>query len=409
MDQLNEQAIRAVLDDLRIRIEPTLSDPTASATLGMAQRLLAYQLVHKGAEGSAAETMQEELRRLAAEEIEEDAIVSGKTVATTHQPLTVELLEPYLQARLDDKNVRVTAINATLGGFSKLTYIVSLSGAEAIGNELVIRRDPEFGPVEIHAAQELPILQAMYRHGVAVAQPLWADDATPFGGSVLVTRCAAGQSVFGKSALGLEKSAPAGLALARVLAKVHQVPIAELGLPGEIANAPVAIHVERILDDMKDQWQRRRLCYSPTIDAVFAWVRANIPRRGPGPTLVHGDASLRNFLVFDDKESALIDWELWHIGDPTEDLACCKHEIEQIMPWEQFMSEYRSHGGCAYDAAIGDYYGLFIPLWSAVLTGCCIHGFEQAAHPELRVGFAGTYHHRRLIREIAQRLSVLSN
>ena len=44
---------------------------------------------------------------------------------------------------------------------------------------------------------------------------------------------------------------------------------------------------------------------------------------------------------------------------------------------------------------------------SAVLTGCCIHGFEKAALPELRVGFVGTYHHRRLIREIAQRLSVL--
>ena len=138
-------------------------------------------------------------------------------------------------------------------------------------------------------------------------------------------------------------------------------------------------------------------------------MRANIPVRGPGPVLVHGDASLRNFLVFEDRESALIDWELWHIGDPTEDLALCKPEIEQIMPWEAFMAEYRRHGGCAYDPAIGDYYGLFIPLWSAVLTGCCIHGFEKAARPELRVGFAGTYHHRRLIRNIAHRLFALTN
>jgi hypothetical protein len=42
-------------------------------------------------------------------------------------------------------------------------------------------------------------------------------------------------------------------------------------------------------------------------------------------------------------------------------------------------------------------------------TGCCIHGFEKAAAPELRTAFVGTYHYRRLVREVARRLTILSN
>ena len=408
MNTLQTQSVRAVLDDLRVRIAPTLTDPTATATMGMAQYLIAHLMGRRESPGTN-ETIAEEMQRFDVEEQYENELINGKRAATSYQSLTVELIEPYMQQRLGNNKVRVTSIDATLGGFSKLTYVIQLTGADSIGNQLVIRRDPEFGPVEIHAAQEFPVLQVMHRHGVAVAEPLWADDATPYGGSFLVSRCARGASVYGKSALGIGANArPAALALARVIASIHRVPIAALGLPDDITRAPVHAHVARILDDMRDQWQRRRLQYSPTIDAALIWLRANIPQQGPGPVIVHGDASLRNFLVHEDRESALLDWELWHLGDPTEDLTLCKPEIDQIMSWGEFMAEYRAHGGCAYDEAIGDYYGLLIPGWQAMLTGCCIHGFEKSANPELRVAFAGSYHHRRLIRDVAKRLSVLS-
>ena len=409
MDQLQKQAIVAVLDDLRLRIAPVLRDPTAIATLDMGQHLLAYLLARRPMPLHVGGTIAEELQQLEAEECEENTLIQGRVSTTGFQALTAELLEPYLQKGLRDENVRVTGVNLTLGGFSKMTYIVDLSGADAFGNRLVVRRDAEFPPTEFHAAEELPVLQVMHRHGVAVAEPLWADDPSPFGGSLLVSRCVSGHSVYEKSGRGMgDKSVPAALALARVVAHIHQVPIAELGLPPDLARAPIEVHVGRIIDGLKEVWQRRRLWYSPTIEAAFAWVRANIPRNGPDPTIVHGDASLRNFLVEDGEERALLDWELWHIGDPTEDLELCKPEIELLMPWDRFMAEYRAHGGCAYDPAIGDYYGLLIALWQAVNTGCAIEGFVRATIPELRTGFVGTYHYRRLVREVARRLSALS-
>jgi len=409
MDKLQQQAIVAVLDDLRLRIAPMLSDPTAVATLGMGQHVLAYLLARRPMAAAVAGTIAGELQQLEAEEREEDTLIQGKVSTTGFQALTLELLEPYLQKGLKNSKLRVTGLTLTLGGFSKMTYIVDLSGADAIGNRIVVRRDAEFPPTEFRAAEELPVLKVMFRHGITVAEPLWADDPSPFGGSILVSRCVSGHSVYEKSGRGMgDNSVPAALALARVIAKVHAVPINEVGLPPERANAPAEVHVARIIDGLKEVWQRRRIWYSPTIEAAFAWVRGNIPQNGPGPTIVHGDASLRNFLVESGEARALLDWELWHVGDPTEDLELCKPEIEQVMPWDQFMAEYRAHGGCNYDPAIGEYYGLLIALWQAVNTGCAIEGFVRATIPELRTGFVGTYHYRRLVRDVARRLSALS-
>ena len=42
IDNLRRQGIRAVIDDLGARIAPALTDPTAIATVGMAQSLLAH-------------------------------------------------------------------------------------------------------------------------------------------------------------------------------------------------------------------------------------------------------------------------------------------------------------------------------------------------------------------------------
>jgi aminoglycoside phosphotransferase (APT) family kinase protein len=43
----------------------------------------------------------------------------------------------------------------------------------------------------------------------------------------------------------------------------------------------------------------------------------------PSPSVVvHGDAGHGNFLVVDDRITGLVDWEMSHLGDPVEDLAC---------------------------------------------------------------------------------------
>jgi aminoglycoside phosphotransferase (APT) family kinase protein len=48
---------------------------------------------------------------------------------------------------------------------------------------------------------------------------------------------------------------------------------------------------------------------------------ATLPRTDERPSLVHGDVGAGNFMTENGRVTALIDWELAHVGDPHEDLA----------------------------------------------------------------------------------------
>jgi aminoglycoside phosphotransferase (APT) family kinase protein len=56
--------------------------------------------------------------------------------------------------------------------------------------------------------------------------------------------------------------------------------------------------------------------------------------------------------------TAMLDWELWHVGDSTEDLAYARSDVVQALPWDDFLAEYYRHGGNEYSPA-------------ALLTGSC--------------------------------------
>ena len=59
---------------------------------------------------------------------------------------------------------------------------------------------------------------------------------------------------------------------------------------------------------------------SPAFEMGFRWLEDHRPD-DVEPAVVHGDLRLGNLIVDDDGLRAVIDWELAHIGDPTEDLA----------------------------------------------------------------------------------------
>ena len=72
------------------------------------------------------------------------------------------------------------------------------------------------------------------------------------------------------------------------------------------------------------------------------------PDSSPTPqqqALVHGDYNFHNLLFDGDRLSAVLDWELSHVGHPAEDLGYIKQTAEQSVAWEDFMAAYRDEGG----------------------------------------------------------------
>jgi len=57
----------------------------------------------------------------------------------------------------------------------------------------------------------------------------------------------------------------------------------------------------------------------PTFELALRWLEANRPPAGT-PTVVHGDFRLGNLLAAGPDIAAVVDWEIWTVGDPRVDV-----------------------------------------------------------------------------------------
>jgi aminoglycoside phosphotransferase (APT) family kinase protein len=100
---------------------------------------------------------------------------------------------------------------------------------------------------------------------------------------------------------------------AQVMAQLHSLEPGVLGLAEELATGPL---------DEVERWCRTL----ETVDAALApgWrdvaaaLRSSAPPALP-PAIVHGDFRLGNLLAERSRITAVIDWEIWSVGDPRVD------------------------------------------------------------------------------------------
>lgn len=101
---------------------------------------------------------------------------------------------------------------------------------------------------------------------------------------------------------------------ARTLAAVHRLSPAELGLAEEPVVAPVA---------EVDKWCRTLETVDPALAPGWQQVAAALRAATPAPmapAVVHGDFRLGNLLADEQHITAVIDWEIWSVGDPRVDV-----------------------------------------------------------------------------------------
>lgn len=117
---------------------------------------------------------------------------------------------------------------------------------------------------------------------------------------------------------------------ARLMAALHRLPPADVGLGDEPVIDPIA-EVRRWCDTLQ------------TVDPALApgWreVRDALLERAPGagtPSVVHGDFRLGNLVAAGPRITGVIDWEIWSVGDPRIDvgwfLVNCDRETYRRVP-----------------------------------------------------------------------------
>jgi aminoglycoside phosphotransferase (APT) family kinase protein len=231
------------------------------------------------------------------------------------------IVGPLLADALHDPRWLACDVALISGGKSNLTYRVASDAGE------VVLRRPPLGhvlPTAHDMVREHRVLQALQGSTVPVPRVLHLGCADgPLGVDFYVMERVVGHVC--RNALppgyadGVQARAAIGAALVDVLADLHSVDPATVGLEG--FGRPAGF-VERQLRRWSQQWEASRTGDLPALDALRDELARTLPPQRAA-AIVHGDYRLDNTVLHPTSPGrivAVLDWEMSTLGDPLTDL-----------------------------------------------------------------------------------------
>ncbi len=221
----------------------------------------------------------------------------------------------------DFENGELTALRRLSGGANMETWSFDWrSGNAQTIIPLIMRRlpgnvQPQSDGGSIGLDVEAALLDVAYRKDVLVPRVVYVLQSTDGLGTGYIMQRINGEALPFKLmsdkrfAKARERFAfDAGLQLARI----HSIPLADLPASLDDHSGDALIHHLRKLLD-------KSVVASPVHELAFQWLKKNQYQSGR-KVLVHGDYRNGNLLLDEESITAVLDWELAHIGDPVQDL-----------------------------------------------------------------------------------------
>ena len=171
------------------------------------------------------------------------------------------------------------------------------------------------------------------------------------------------------------------------LARVHALDVEAADLASEL---PVIAPAQLI----EETWAYYRdlAVPVPMIDYCWRWLQDNLPLESR-QTLVHGDFRNGNLMVTPDGISAVLDWELAHIGDPVRDLGwLCVNSwrfgvrelpVGGFGERQDLLRGYASVSGVAVSEASLRFWEVFGSFWWAMATLRMAQSWRSGETPSL--------------------------
>ncbi|HWO93824.1 MAG TPA: phosphotransferase family protein [Dehalococcoidia bacterium] len=291
----------------------------------------------------------------------------------------------YIQHRLSlAEPAEICGLVQIPGGASRETWSFDAAWEDEEGRHtwpLIVRRDPVAGLLETDRDREFAVYRALQGSSIPVPPVYWLERDSawlerPFFIMGRVPGIATPDAVL-KGEFGSPEVI--GHEMARILADIHMFDWTKHDLealgpppaPNECASREVE-HWQRIYE--RESFEPR-----PILDAAFRWLRAH-PPTAERISLVHGDYRTGNYLVTHDGITAVLDWEMAHLGDPMEDLGwtCMRFwrwarddRVGGVLTREQFFHRYEEAGGPRVDLDSVHYWELLGNLKMAII---CITG-----------------------------------
>jgi aminoglycoside phosphotransferase (APT) family kinase protein len=214
------------------------------------------------------------------------------------------------------------AVEQFPGGHSNLTYLLRYGGVE-----MVLRRPP-LGPLPPTAhdmAREYRWLAAIHPAFPLAPRPyLLCEDVSVAGAPFYLMERRRGVVIRADeppqliARPGERRRVSRGMI--ETLARLHAIDVEKSGLSH--LGKPAGF-VERQVCGWTERWHHSKIEEVPEMEALAAWLPAQLPPNPVVPAVVHGDFKLDN-LMLDASDIgrivAVFDWEMCALGDPLVDL-----------------------------------------------------------------------------------------
>lgn len=280
------------------------------------------------------------------------------------------LVASYLRDRLEADTLELVSFRRNVGGMSRETWFAEVAGTRGgadFTDSLTLRVDhPGGSVVPVDLEREYRTFAALTPTEVPVAAALWyeTDPALTGRGPFYVRRTVPGSASAGRlfKSGNEELRRSIGAELARQLAAVHSLDWAAAGL-GEFMDVPSTPQDCALLELAHYERAYRAAGPEPmpVVEALFSWLKRNVPAEVQRTSLVWGDVGIGNFIYDGDRIVALTDWEQAHLGDPMKDWASALWRgADNLLPREEMFAIYEQASGLKVDLERIEYYSVFI-------------------------------------------------
>ncbi len=310
----------------------------------------------------------------------------------------------FTAQRPDAEHLVISDVIRIHGGASRQTYRLRASyliNGRPREERLILRRDPESSLIETERSTEVGALRAFEDSAVPVPRihyletdPKWLD--RPFFVMEEICDSAPG-AVFQPDPYG-EHRQKVGRAFWEALGHIHAPDAAELDLGDGF---PVPIEPWRAtLDHWEGVINEDELEPQALVRAAIRWLRANPPAPAQRITMVHGDYRHGNFLVDDAGTiSAILDWEMCHLGDPMEDVGWALDTIwgapgdhpGGMIPEEDALRIWSEVSGLGADPAALLWWKIFAAIKGMAIWISSAREFADARNMDPVIAFSGWY------------------
>ena len=289
-------------------------------------------------------------------------------------------------------NVTVTQMKPISGGNARRAHAFEAAwdvGGTHHSVPCIMLAKAEPGQLETDLETEFRVLRALENTGVPAPPALWVDlTGDSLGSPTLIMERIGGTSNI-KALLAAEPAVTnraVAADLAAAAAKLHVLDWRGKNLGTLVAPSPTNAAREQVAY-WENLFLKNRMEPLPAMVAAFQWLKAHAPT-AERIALLHGDFRFGNFLYNGPRITALLDWEMAHLGDPMEDLAWAYRPLwspEHHLPLEDFAALYTQHSGVPVPAANLRFYRLFSEIKHAVISLNAARAFADGRATSLRM------------------------